>query len=84
MRISEVWSVSSERVRDFFLARHDVSRKENDRFLFGQCEIRIVPLPLRKVGGFRFPQTRVEFDGPAPDTEEIHRLFVLQFISAGG
>ncbi len=84
MQIQEVWSISSERIRAFFLAQNDVCRKGNDRFSCGQCGIDITPLPFRKVGGFRFPQTRVEFDGPEPDTEEIHRRFVLQFISAGG
>ena len=83
MQISEIWSITAERIRDFFLTQNDVRRNE-DGFSYGQCEIRLSPLPPRRVGRFRFPQTRVEFEGPEPDTEEIHRRFVLQFISAGG
>ena len=84
MQISEVWSISDERIRAFFIAQNDVLQKKNDMFSCGQCEIRISPLPLRELGCFQFPQTRVEFDGPEADTAEIHRRFVLQFISAGG
>ena len=84
MQISEIWSISAERIEAFFLAQDDVRRQGNDRFSYGECEIRVSPLPLRRVGNFRFPQTRVEFDGPEPDAAEIRRRFVLQFISAGG
>ena len=84
MLISETWSISDERIRAFFLAQNDITEKENDIFSYRQCEIRLTPLPLRKVGRFGFPQSLVEFEGPDPDTAEIHRRFVLQFISAGG
>ena len=84
MQIKEIWSVSFERIREFFLAQSDVRQNGNARFFFGQCEIQITPLPLRQVGQFRFPQTQVEFSGPASDTEAIRQRFFLQFISAGG
>ncbi len=84
MQISETWSISDERIRAFFLAQNDIRKLENSIFSCGQCEIRLTPLPLREVGRFAFPQTRVEFDGLEPDVREIHRRFVLQFISAGG
>ena len=84
MQISEIWSISDERIRAFFREQHDVCQKGNDRFCCGCCEIRLTSLPLRRIGRLRFPQTKVDFSGPGPDTEEIHRRFVLQFISAGG
>ena len=84
MQISEIWSITAERIRDFFLTQNDVRRNEDDGFSYGQCEIRLSPLPPRRVGRFLYPQTRVEFTGSDEDTEAIHRRFVLQFISAGG
>ena len=84
MQITETWSVSSERIRDFFLTQNDARENEDGSFSFGQCEVRVSPLPLRRVGRFSFPQTHLVFDGPKEDTETIHRRFVLQFISAGG
>ena len=84
MQISEIWSISAERIRTFFLKQNEVRQDEEDRFSYGQCKIRISPLPPSTTGRFCFPQTKVEFDGPEPDTTEIHRQFILQFISAGG
>ncbi|MCR5138388.1 MAG: hypothetical protein K6C12_15075 [Oscillospiraceae bacterium] len=84
MQICEVWSISAERIRDYLLSQSDVLQKENDRFSCGLCELSLTALPLRKTGRFRFPQTKVEFSGPEDETLEIHRRFVIQFISAGG
>ena len=84
MQACEIWSVPAERIRDFFLSQNDVRQEADDRFSFGACGIRLTALPPRPVGRFCFPQTQVEFDGPGPDAEAIHRRFVLQLISAGG
>ncbi len=84
MRIQEVWSVSAERIRDFYLSQNGVLQKEEGLFSLGSCELGVEPLPPRKVGSFSFPQTRVVFSGPEEETAAIHRRFVLQFISAGG
>lgn len=84
MQISEIWSISDERIKDFFLTQNDVRQNADDRFSYGQCEVRLSSMPQRQIGRFCFPQTQVEFEGPESDTEEIHRRFVLQFISAGG
>ena len=84
MQIIETWSISDDRIRAFFLAQNDILQKERNLFYYGQCKIHLTSLPLRKVGRFGFPQTRIAFDGPDQDVEEIHRRFVLQFISAGG
>ncbi len=84
MQIVEIWSIPYERIRDFFLAQDDVRILEEGCFSCGQCEVRLLSLPFRRVGRFSFPQTYVEFSGPDTDTEKIHRRFVLQFTSAGG
>jgi hypothetical protein len=84
MQITETWSVSYERIAAFFLAQEELRPKGDGCFSFRRCEIRLTPLEPRRMGRFRFPQTRVAFDGPDEDAEEIHRRFVLQFISAGG
>ena len=39
MQISEVWSISAERIRAFFLAQNDVLQNGDDRFSYGQCEV---------------------------------------------
>ena len=83
MQINEVWSISDERIKAFFLSQDDVEQKGDIRFSYRQCEICLTPLPLRRVGRFDFPQTQLEFKGPEQDTEGIHHRFVLQFISAG-
>ena len=84
MQITETWSISHERITAFFSGQEDLRAEGEGCFSFGRCEIRLTPLPLRRVGRFCFPQTRVEFDGPEKESDAIHRRFVLQFISAGG
>ncbi len=84
MQICETWSITAERIRAFFLTQNDILQNEDNCFSCGQCEIVLTPLPLREMGRFHFPQTKVEFSGPDEDTKAIHRRFVMQFISAGG
>ena len=84
IEIREIWSVSDERIKDYFLAQGDVRQDEVSSFSCGPCKICLALLPPREVGRFRFPQTRVTFSGPDEETAAIHRRFVLQFISAGG
>ncbi len=84
MRITESWSISYERIAAFFSDQEDLRAAGDGAFFFGDCEIRLTPLPERRIGRFSFPQTRVDFSGPDADTETIRRRFVLQFISAGG
>ncbi len=84
MQVNEIWSISAERIRSFFLKQHDVQHTENNCFTFGECKICITALPLRQVGQFCFPQTKVDFCGPEIDTQKIYQRFFLQFVSAGG
>ena len=84
MQIREIWAIPRERIECFFLSQDDVRPNGDGGFSFRRCEICITSMQEREIGGLRFPQTRMEFDGPDEDTKEIHRRFVLQFISAGG
>ena len=84
MQIREIWAIPLERIERFFQSQDDVRPNSDSGFFFGQCEIRITTMAEREMGRLRFPQTRMEFEGPDEDAKEIHRRFVLQFISAGG
>ena len=84
MQIREIWAIPRERIERFFLSQNDVLPNGDGGFSFGGCEIRLIVLPERELGRLRFPQTQMSFEGPKADTEDIHRRFVLQFISAGG
>ncbi|MBR4473441.1 MAG: hypothetical protein IKS55_07355 [Oscillospiraceae bacterium] len=84
MVIQEIWAIPLDRIERFFQSQNDVRPNGDDGFSFGQCKIRITSMSEREIGSLRFPQTQMEFEGPDADTEEIHRRFVLQFISAGG
>lgn len=84
MDICEIWSISIERIAAFLSSHDEVLTYSGDHFSFRGCDISLAVLPDHRVGSFLFPRTQVCFSGPASDTEEIHRRFVLQFISAGG
>ena len=81
MVIREIWAIPGERIRRFFRTQDDVGLNENGGFSFRRCEIRVRELPEREIGSLRFPQTQMDFEGPAEETEEIHRRFVLQFVN---
>ncbi len=67
-KYDEVWAVDKERI-DAFFAEHG-----------GEAEV--ISLPERSIGMMTVPQTRVMIYGQ--NAEEIHRLFILAFLSAGG
>ena len=83
MQKREIWAIPRERIERFFQSQDEV-RSCGGAFSFGGCEIRITSMEEREIGRLRFPQTRMEFEGPEADLKEIYRRFVLQFISAGG
>ena len=68
IKFDELWAVDAERIRSFF--------REHG----GEAEV--LSLPERKIGLLTVPQTRVMIFGN--DAEEIHRQFILTFLSAGG
>ncbi len=68
IKYDEVWAVDAERIKTFF--------REHG----GEAEV--LSLPERKIGLLTVPQTRVIITGE--DAEEIHRQFILTFLSAGG
>lgn len=67
-KFDEVWAVDKERIEAFF-AEHG-----------GEAEV--LSLPERSIGIITVPQTRVIITGE--NAEELHRLFNLRFLSAGG
>lgn len=83
MVIRENWGVARRRIEEFFFSLDEVRRSGDGSFQYGNCVIRLIELPSHPVGPFSFPGTQIEFSGPEQETEEIHRRFVLQFISAG-
>ena len=68
MKYDEIWAIETERIESFFRSNR------------GEAEI--VHLPERKIGNMTLPQTRVIISGA--DAEEVHRKFVLHFVTAGG
>ena len=64
----EIWAVDAERIRVFFRGR--------DR------DVRIIPLPDRKMGPVAVPQTRIIIGGEEAD--ELYHAFFLHFMTAGG
>lgn len=68
MTFNEVWAVPHETIEEFFRAHG--------------WEADVIPLPTKKIGALSLPQTRVVISGH--DAEEIHRQFVLNFLTAGG
>ena len=83
MEIREIWGVPYARCEAFFLSQDDVRKRAEGQFCFGDCEIRLVALPSLERGPLRFPQTELRLTGSGEDAREIHRRFVLRFISAG-
>ena len=68
MKYDEIWAIETTSIESFFRSNP------------GEAEI--VHLPDRKIGKMALPQTRVIISGV--DAEEVHRKFVLHFLSAGG
>ncbi|MBQ9662643.1 MAG: hypothetical protein IJV40_05780 [Oscillospiraceae bacterium] len=64
----EIWAIPADRITAFFQNRI--------------AEVTIIPLENRRLGSLSFPQTRVMITGE--NAEEVHREFVLNFLSAGG
>ncbi len=83
VNIEELWGISFDRIREFFLCQKDVIRTGENTFSFQQAVVTVVPLPNKTMGSMTIPQTRVTVAG-GEGAEEIHRRFELRFLSAGG
>lgn len=68
MIYDEVWAVDADRIKDFFC--------ENCN------DVKVIPLPDRKLGSMVMPQTRIIIRGDNAD--ELYRRFCLCFMTAGG
>lgn len=83
MKTEELWGISSDRIREFFLNQKDGIPTGEDTFSFPHAVVTVTPLPVKKMGSIVIPQTRVTVEGEE-GAEEIHRRFELRFLSAGG
>ena len=83
MEISEIWSVSPERITAFLLSIGGTAQ-EGRLYSFDGCQVRLTALPDRAFGRLSLRRTQVCFSGGDAATEQIHRAFVLRFLSAGG
>ena len=84
MKKEEVWSVSIDRVREFFRAQPDVTAENGDFYTFQAVQITLKALEPAKNGIFSASRTRIVMEGPEEEVKAIHRRFFLQFLSAGG
>ena len=78
----EVWAVSYERVCGYFEAQTGVFTHGKGRYEIDGTEITLSPLPERRLGSLRIPQTGVRIEGGDP--EPVYQAFRLRFLSAGG
>ena len=68
----EIWAVNAKRIRKYFQDTGQIPGRN----------VEVYELPDRLIGQFQFPQTRVVISGENAD--ELHRKFVINFISLGG
>ena len=64
----EVWAVDAERIKAFFSEHPD--------------EVKIIPMPEKRLGSMTMPQTRIIITGD--NAEELYHHFYLSFMTAGG
>ena len=84
MTKEEIWSVSIQRVRDFFQAQPDVTAANGDSYTFQSVHITLEELEPTGSSIFSASRTRLVLEGPEEEVNAIHRRFFLQFLSAGG
>ena len=83
MKLEENWAIDTDRIRCFFAEQPDVVQTV-DGFLFGRCQITLIPTPGQLLGKWQQNRTIVIMEGPDADTTQIHQRFFLRFLSAGG
>ena len=84
MKKEEIWGVSIQRVREFFLAQPDVSEVSANSYTFQSVRITLEELEPANNGIFSARRTRLVMEGPEEEVKIIHHRFFLQFLSAGG
>ena len=84
MEITEIWSISQERINEFLLAIGGIPLEDAGGYSFDGCQVRLTVLPDRMIGRYPICRTQVHFSGEEEKTERIHRAFKLRFLSAGG
>ena len=84
MEITEIWSISPERIDEFLLSIGGILQEDTGVYSFDGCQVRLTVLPDRMIGRFPICRTQVCFSGEKEKTEKIHWAFKLRFLSAGG
>lgn len=80
MEYNEIWGIPANYVHDFL--RRETTQLAENQYKYKECLISLTVLPPK--GLLRIPQTQVVFKGSCEHTEEIHKKFFLNFLSAGG
>lgn len=83
MEVVENWSISIQRMREYFEGLPE-AKIAADRILLSGCCVILVQLPDRTVGKLQFPCTRLEITGEEKAVNRIYHQFYLRFLSAGG
>lgn len=83
MVVTENWAVSKSRIQEFFKKNYDCLW-ENGSCRIGEVEVTLSPLPDNQILKVPIPRTEIRISGPDTEAAEIHRKFVLNFLSAGG
>ena len=83
MRREENWAIDPVRIHSFFQEQPDVV-ETTEGFVFGQCQIRLIPVSGQLLGKWQQQRTIVIIEGPDDDTARIYKRFFLRFLSAGG
>ncbi len=84
MDISELWTVSTDEIRDFIRSLPKTEERSSGTFVYSDCTIRLREAEDHYIGNMRLPRTRVELSGNEEDVKEFYKYFVLRFMSAGG
>ena len=78
MRREENWAIEESRIRDFLAAQPEISETA-EGFVFGQCQIRLIPVSGQLFGKWPQQRTIVIMGGSEEDTSRIYQRFFLRF-----
>ena len=80
----EIWSISIQRARNFFLEQEDVTEEGENSFSFASCRIDLTELNPKGTGIWAARRIQVRMEGDDADAEHIYHRFFIQFLSTGG
>lgn len=83
MDFKEIWSIPETRIRQYFEKTYQVSFRDG-ACLIDEVRVEIRILPPNAIMKVPIPRCSVEIAGPDEAAEEVHRKFMMNFLSAGG